>query len=167
MLAVLQNQGFEAIKCVCGEISLGLDALDISHQGYVLAERPLPKSAAMLDFPNKASHDVPSFVSENISSLLATNWNAKEAFWKVEGLVDELAGTPGVFHEVIEGIKVDPNGPRIDIEKEVLPHITNDIYSISDNKPGAADVDSRRNLIALRLINAAAMAKVLDHRHEN
>ncbi|MEO8271267.1 MAG: hypothetical protein ABI557_16210, partial [Aureliella sp.] len=167
MLAVLQNQGFEAIKCVCGEISLGLDALDISHHGYVLAEHPLPKSAAMLDFPNKASREIPNFIGENISSLLATNWNAKEAFWKVEGLVDELAGTPGVFHEVIEGIKVDPNGPRIDIEKEVLPHITNDIYSISDTKPGAADVDSRRNLIALRLTNAAAMAKVLDRAMEN
>jgi hypothetical protein len=167
MLAVLQNQGFEAIKCVCGEVAIGLDDLDFSHHGYVLAERPLPKSAAMLDFPNKASHEIPSFVGENISSLLATNWNAREAFWKVEGLVDELAGTPGVFHEVIEGIKVDPNGPRIDIEKEVLPHITNDIYSISDSKPGAADVDSRRNLIALRLINAAAMAKVLDRAMKN
>lgn len=167
MLAVLQNQGFDAIQCVCGEISLGLEALDISHHGYVLAECPLPKSAAVLDFPNKASHDIPSFVGNNISALLTINWNASEAFWKVEGLVDELAGAPGVFHEVIEGIKVDPNGPRIDIEKEVLPHITNDIYSISDNKPGAADVDSRRNLIALRLINAAAMAKVLDRAMKN
>ncbi len=167
MLAVLQNQGFEAIKCVCGEVSLGLDALDVSHHGYVLAELPLPKSAAVLDFPNKASREIPNFVSADIASLLAVNWNASEAFWKVEGLVDELAGTPGVFHEVIEGIKVDPNGPRIDIEKEVLPHITNDIYSISDNKPGAADVDSRRNLIALRLVNAAAMVKVLDRAMKN
>ncbi len=161
MLAVLKNQGFEAIQCICGELSIGSDALDISHHGSVLAERPLPKSAAMLDFPNRASRDIPNFVSDDISSLLATNWNVKEAFWKVEGLVDELAGTPGVFHEVIEGIKVDPNGPRIDIEKEVLPYITDDIYSISDNKPGASDVDSRRNLIAVRLVDAAAMAKVL------
>ena len=166
MLAVLRNQGFEAIKCVCGEIEFGTDTLDIAHRGYVLAERPLPKSAAVLDFPNKASGDVPNFVGPNISTLLATNWNA-EAFWKTEGLVDELAGTPGVFHEVIEGIKVDPNGPRIDIEREVLPHITNDIYSISDSKPGAADVDSRRNLIALRLSNSPAMAKVLDRAMQN
>lgn len=167
MLAVLQNQGFEAIKCVCGEISLGLDALDLSHRGFILADMPLPKSAAILDFPNEASRDIPNFVGGNISALLATNWNAKEAFWKTEGLVDELAGTPGVFHEVIEGIKVDPNGPRIDIEKEVLPHITNDIYSLTDSKPGAVDVDSRRNLIAVRLSNAEAMARVLDRAMEN
>ena len=162
MLAVLQNQGFEAIKAVSGEISLGAETLDLSHHGFVLADMPLPKSAAVLDFPNEASHEIPDFVGSNISAFLATNWNAKEAFWKTEGLVDELAGTPGVFHEVIEGIKVDPNGPRIDIEKEVLPHITNDIYSLTDNKPGTVDVDSRRNLIAVRLSNATAMAKVLD-----
>lgn len=167
MLAVLQNQGFEAIKCVCGEISLGLDALDLSHRGFILADMPLPKSAGILDFPNQASRDIPDFVGSNISAFLATNWNAKEAFWKTEGLVDELAGTPGVFHEVIEGIKVDPNGPRIDIEKEVLPHITNDIYSLTDNKPGPVDVDSRRNLIAVRLSNATAMARVLDRAMEN
>ncbi len=166
MLAVLRNQGFDAIKCVCGEIEFGTDKVDIAHRGHILAERPLPKSAAVLDFPNGASGEVPKFVGPNISTLLTTNWNA-EAFWKTEGLVDELAGTPGVFHEVIEGIKVDPNGPRIDIEREVLPHITNDIYSISDSKPGAADIDSRRNLIAIRLSDSAAMAKVLDRAMQN
>ncbi len=166
MLAVLQNQGFDSIRCVCGEVALGLEKLDIAHHGYVLADMPLPKSAAVLDFPNQASHEIPNFVGVNTSSLLTTNWN-KDAFWKIEGLVDAMAGQDGVFQEVIEGIKVDPNGPRIDIEKEVLPHITNDIYSLSDNKAGDADVDSRRNLIALRLRNAAGMAKVLDRAMEN
>ncbi len=167
MLAVLQNQGFEAIQCVCGEIKFGLEQLDIAHRGYVLAEQPLPKSAAILDFPNQVTHEIPNFIGKNISSLLATNWNAKVAFWKAEGLVDELAGTPKVFDEVIEGIKLDPNGPRIDIEREVLPFLTNDIYSIADSKQGAPDIDSRRNLIALKLNNSAAMAKVLDRAMKN
>lgn len=170
VLAVLQNQGFGAIKCVCGEVALGLEKLDIAHRGYVLADQPLPKAAAVLDFPNNVSHAIPNFISNKVSSLLATHWNAKVAFWKTEGLVDELAGTPGVFHEVIEGIKMDINGPRIDIRTEVLPHLTNDIYSISDNKPGQADVDSRRNLIAVRLNSpaaTAAMADVLDRAMKN
>lgn len=167
MLAVLQNQGFDAIQCVCGELRLGLESLDIAHRGYVVAEFPLPKSAGVLDFPNHASREIPSFVTGNISSLLATHWNASEAFWRAEGLVDEIAGTEGVFDEVIQGIKLDTNGPRIDIEKDVLPHFTNDIYSMSDNKEGTAEVDSRRNLIALRLKNSAAMAKVLDRAMKN
>ena len=94
------------------------------------------------------------------------NWNAQDAFWSAEGLVDEIAGTEGVFNEVIEGIKSDPNGPRIDI-RNVLPNFTNDIYSVSDAKAGEPEVDSRRNLLAFRLNDSAAMAKVLDKAMSN
>ncbi len=162
ILAVLENQGFSAIQCICGEVKLGQTELDIEHHGYVCADRPLPKSAGVLDFPNEVCRDVPNFVGRNVSSFLAINWNAKEAFWKTAGLVDELAGTEGVFDEVIEGIKKDPNGPRIDIKDDVLPLLTNDIFSISDNKEGDADVDSRRNLIALKLNDSDAMSQVLN-----
>lgn len=167
VLAILQNQGFASIKCICGEVTIGLEAIDIQHKGYVLADRPLPKSAGILDFPNQASREIPNFVGKNISSMLATHWNAEEAFWRIEGLVDELAGQEGVFDEVIQGIKRDPNGPRIDIEQDVLPHFTNDIYSISDSKEGIPEIDSRRNLIALKVNNAEAMSKVLDRAMEN
>lgn len=161
MLAVLENQGFLAIECVCGELRIGEPTIDMQHRGYVVAQHPLPMSAGVLDFPNQASRMVPNFVGKNISSVLVTNWNAQEAFWRTEGLVDEIAGTPGVFAEVIEGIKKDPNGPKIDI-RLVLPNFTNDIYSISDNKLGEAEIDSRRNLIALRVRDSAAMSEVLN-----
>lgn len=167
MLAILQNQGFEAIKCVCGEVSIGGEKLDLYHRGYVVADNPLPMAAAILDFPNKASREIPNFIGGKISSLLVTNWNAGDAFWKAEGLVDEIAGTEGVFKEVIQGIKQDPNGPQIDLEKEVLPLFTNDIYSINDTAPGDIDVNSRRNLIALKVKDTAAMADVVDRAMSN
>ena len=150
ILAVLANQGFSAIKCVCGELLLGGQDYDIQHRGFTLAENPLPKSAAILDFPNKAKSEIPNFVTEKVSSLLVGYWNSQEAFWKVEGLVDELAGQPGVFMEVIKGIKTDPTGPKIDIKQDVLPYLTNDIYSVSDTVDPIT-TDSHRNLIALRL----------------
>ncbi|GAB5404142.1 MAG: hypothetical protein Aurels2KO_23730 [Aureliella sp.] len=167
MLAVLQNQGFAAIEGVCGYIQFGGEKLDIIHRGFVLARKPLPLSAAILDFPNNASREIPRFIGANISSLLVTNWNANEAFWKAEGLVDEIAGTEGVFEEVIKGIRMDPNGPQVDIRKDVLPHFTNDIYSVSDSPQGEATVNSRRNLIALRVRDAAKLSRVVDRAMEN
>jgi hypothetical protein len=165
LLVVLQNQGFAAIKCVCGEVMLGEELVDMEHRGYVLADRPLPKSAGILDFPNKAEdgwRNIPSFVGDNISSYLVTYWNSQEAFWRAEGLVDELAGTQGVFEELIKGIKMDPSGPRIDIREEVLPRLTNDVFAITDNKPGPVELDSRRNLIALRITDTPAIKRLLD-----
>lgn len=159
LLAVLANQGFSAIKCVCGELQLGSQEYDMQHRGFTLTDKPLPKSAAVLDFPNKAKSEIPNFVTSEVSSLLVGFWNSQEAFWKVEGLVDEVAGQEGVFKEVIKGIKDDPTGPRIDIKQEVLPYLTNDIYSISDTV-NPITTDSHRNLIALRL-NAPAKIKAV------
>ncbi len=159
LLAVLGNQGFTAIKCVCGELQLGGQEYDIHHRGFTLTDIPLPKSAGVLDFPNKAKSEIPNFVTSQVSSLLVGFWNSQTAFWKVEGLVDEVAGQEGVFKEVIKGIKDDPTGPRIDIKQEVLPYLTNDIYSISDTVDPIT-TDSHRNLIALRL-NAPAKIKAV------
>ncbi len=150
ILAVLSNQGFAEIQCICGEIEFGAEDYDLRHRGFTLANQPLPKSAAILDFPNKAKEEIPNFVTEKVSSLLVGFWNSQQAFWKVEGLVDELAGEPGVFMEVIKGIKSDDAGPKIDIKQDVLPYLTNDIYSISDTVDPIT-TDSQRNLFALRL----------------
>ena len=166
ILAVLANQGFGSIQCVCGEIELGSSEYDIHHHGFTLADQPLPKSAAILDFPNKAKAEIPNFVTEKVSSLLVGFWNSQEAFWKVEGLVDEMAGQPGVFMEVIKGIKSDDAGPKIDIKKDVLPYFTNDIYSISDTVDPIT-TDSHRNLIALRLTDAAKLKAVLRQAMKN
>ncbi|MCA9126717.1 MAG: hypothetical protein KDB22_06520 [Planctomycetales bacterium] len=167
MLAVLQNQGFGAIKCICGEVKVGGPPLDMLHRGYVYADIPLPMSAAILDFPNNASREVPNFVGKRIASLLVTNWNADEAFWKAEGLVDEIVGTKDVFKEVIEAIHKDTNGPQIDLANEVLPLFTNDIYSMSDSSEGPIDVNSRRNLIALKIRDTEKMANVIDRAMRN
>ena len=162
ILEVLKNQGFTALKCISGEVWVAEAGADIAHRGFVLAELPLPRSAAVLDFPNQAMLEVPGFVSQRASSFMATNWNAQTAFWKVRDLVDEMIGNQGVFDEVINGIKNDVNGPQIDIRNEVLPLLTNDIVAITDNKDGEVEVDSRRNLIAVKVNDAKKAAAILD-----
>ncbi|MCC6512149.1 MAG: hypothetical protein IT423_23835 [Pirellulaceae bacterium] len=164
VLAVLQSQGFESIKAVCGEINLGQERFDVKHRGFVLADGSLkqrPAAVQILDFPNDVRREVPNWVSDRVSSLFATSWNVKEAFWKAEGLVDAMAGEPKVFQEIIEGIRVDPTGPQIDIRKDVIPLLTNEIYSVSDAKM-PIDINSRRNLIALRVVDSGRMSKILD-----
>lgn len=166
ILAVLQNQGFEAIRAVSGEFQLGQEQFDILHRGFVLADVERPRSVQVLDFPNEVQKSVPSWVTDQASTLLAVSWNVAEAFWKVEGLVDEMAGQPKVFREIIDGIKKDPHGPRIDIEKEVLPLLTNDIYSITETKE-PIDIDSRRNLFAIRVKQPEQMLRILSKAMEN
>ena len=162
LLVVLKNQGFSAVKCVSGEIWFAEGAADISHRGFVLADFPLPKAAAVLDFPNEAMTEVPKFVNAAATSYLATKWNSQEAFWKIESLVDELAGTSGTFKEVVGGFKKDINGPQVDIRAEILPLLTNDIIAVTDNQKGEVQLNSRRNLIALKVKDGTKAAKLVD-----
>ncbi len=163
ILAVLQAQGFDSLKAVCGEVRLGQENYDLVHRGFVLATGDLksrPAAVQLLDFPNQVKKELPQWISDRVSSVFATTWNAKEAFWKAEPLVDALAG-PNVFREIIDGIRVDPKGPQIDIRKEVLPLLTNEIYAISEAKE-PLDEKSKRNLIALRVTDSKEMSRILD-----
>lgn len=160
ILGVLSEQGFEALKCVCGEVEFSKDSYDLLHRGFVLTNVPLPKSAAILDFPNKAAATIPSFVGDQISTYLTTYWNSQEAFWKAEGIVDAVAGQDGIFKEVINGIKTDPSGPKIDIQNDVLPYFTNEIFAVSDTVDPIT-TDSHRNLIALKLKDSKKISGVL------
>lgn len=162
ILAVLKNQGFTAVKCIAGEVIFAEADCDIAHRGFVLADFPLPRSAAILDFPNEAMSEPPNFVTNRAASFLATSWNAKTAFWKARELVDELVGSEGVFDEVINGIKNDVNGPQVDIRNELLPLMTNDIVAVSDCQEGEVQVNSRRNLIGVKVNQSAKAAQILD-----
>lgn len=162
MLVALKNQGFSAVKCVAGEVWFAEGDADISHRGFVLADFPLPGAAGILDFPNEALIEEPKFVNSSAASYLAVKWNAQESFFKVGPLVDELAGAANTFQAVIDGIRKDINGPQVDIKSDVLPLLTNDIVAVTDNEKGEVQLNSRRNLIAIRVKDAAKATKLVD-----
>lgn len=167
VLKVLDNQGFGKIAAVVGRLRLAENRFDVFHEAFVQTELPLPESVQILDFPNLAGKQIPTWVTPESASFLAVAWNAKDAFWKVEKFVDEMAGQVGVFKSVIEGIEKDPVGPQINIKNQVLPFITPEIYSINEVKSPTTP-DSRRSLIAIRIQDPKGeLASVLDRAMKN
>ncbi len=167
VLKVLDNQGFGKISAAVGRLRMADQGFDVFHEAFVKTELPLPESVQVLDFPNTAGTTIPSWVTPRAASFLAVAWNAKEAFWKVKSIVDELAGQKGVFDSVIEGIQTDPVGPQIDIKNQVLPFITSEIYSINEIVLPITP-DSRRSLIAVRINDPnGVLAAVLERAMKN
>ena len=167
VLKVLDNQGFGKIAAAVGRLRMAGARFDVFHEAFVQTELPLPVSVQTLDFPNLAGKRIPLWVPPQAASFLAVAWNAKDAFWKVKSIVDEMAGQVGVFDSVIEGIQTDPVGPQIDIKNEVLPFITPEIYSISEIVQPISP-DSRRSLIAIRIDDPnGKLASVLERAMKN
>lgn len=161
VLKVLEDQGFGSFRAVAGRVEVGGGQTDMLHQGIVLAPKPLPGSAAIVNTPNEVAWELPSWVGGNVSTILNICWNIQESFWKSEGLMDGLADSPGVFKTFVKGMAENETGPKVDIAKEVLPYLTNDILSMSDCKEPIT-VDSRRTMIALRVTEPEKLFKVLE-----
>jgi hypothetical protein len=92
---------------------------------------------------------------------MAVSWNLKDAFWKVEGLVDEVAGKEGTFSKVIEQIQKDPLGPQVDIRQELMPYLTDEIYAMGDCVEPITP-DSKRSMIAIRIREADKLSVSVD-----
>ncbi len=167
ILKVLDKQGFGKIAAAAGRLRLADQTFDVFHEAFIQTEPPLPVSVQVLDFPNAAEKVIPSWVSPGASSFLSVAWNAKDAFWKVKSIVDDIAGQEGVFDSVIDGIQTDPLGPQIDIKNQVLPFITSQIFAINEvTQP--ITIDSRRSLIAIRVQDPnGKLAAVLDRAMKN
>lgn len=149
ILKILESQGFADLQCFAGNIQIATDQFNFFHNGYVIAKKPLSESVQILDFPNLAKLAAPSWIDKDSASVLSYSWNIAEAFPRFHGIVDAYVGK-GTFDDVIKAIRDDPNGPQIDIVKEVLPFITTEFHIVTEIvKPIAPD--SKRSMVILKL----------------
>ena len=159
IIRLLEAQGFGAVNAAGGVASLAGNKYDILHHGHMLAARPLKLAAQMLNFFNRPYQPIPDWVHKEVGGFNRINWRLEKAFWASETLINEALGDE-IFRDMVEGIRDDEEGPQIDIEKNFLPNLDDQILFLSDNTVPAA-VDSERLLVAIRLKNAAVVRKVI------
>ncbi|MFM9064622.1 MAG: hypothetical protein ACKOOI_16545, partial [Pirellula sp.] len=149
LLKLLEDQGFGSILAAAGSVQLAKEDLDMHHQGFVLREEELPESVQILDFPNQKALVPPAWISAGSASVMGFSWNFSEAFPKLRGIVDAYIGD-AQFDEILEQNKNDPQGPQIDIRKEILPHIGQEFYTVTEIIVPITP-DSKRSLICIKL----------------
>ena len=165
ILNLLENQGFDAIKAVGGILSIAGDPYDILHRGYVLAPPVTDEpskyelAAKMLQFPNAPLDAIPSWVHPETASFSRMNIKIEEAFWASETLINEALGDD-IFRDIIDGIRDDKDGPQIDIEKDVLPNLDDQVVILTDNTT-PIDVGSERMLVAVKIRDAKVIKDVI------
>ncbi len=161
ILKLLENQGFDAVNAAGGIFALAGNKYDVLHRGYILAppttKEPskYEKAARMLQFVNTDLADLPLWVHEDAASFNRLNLRFEDAFWASETLINEAFGDE-IFRDIIEGIREDEDGPQIDIAKNVLPNLDDQVILITDNTL-PSDVNSERMLVAIRVRNADAI----------
>tara|TARA_R110002049_G_scaffold2750_9_gene22342 strand:- start:9643 stop:11721 length:2079 start_codon:yes stop_codon:yes gene_type:complete len=165
ILKLLQGQGFDAIKAVGGTAAVAGKEIDFLHRGFVLApptargEQRYELAARMLQLADVPMQAVPGWVHADVGSFNRIHWKLEEAFWASETLINEAFGDD-IFRPMIEGIRDDEEGPQIDIAKDVLPNLDDQVILLTDNTLPAA-IDSERMLVAIRVKDGAAIKKAI------
>ncbi|QEF96720.1 hypothetical protein Mal15_07480 [Stieleria maiorica] len=159
VIELLERQGFGVIEAVGGVGVVAGQRFDILHSGIVLAPGKLTKAARMLQAKNSIRLPIPAWPTDDSGAFFRFNWELESAFWAAESLVNDALGED-LFRPMIEGIRDDPEGPQIDIAKDFLPNLENEVILITDNTLPAGP-ESDRMLVALRIKNADVVAKVV------
>lgn len=149
VLKILEGEGFSELKCVAGNIRISSESFDFFHNGFVVAVPPLSRSVQLLDFPNLENLTPPSWINKESASVLSFSWNFKDAFSKFDGFVDAYVGKD-TFAAVMDGIKTDPNGPQIDIIKEILPFVSSEFHVVTEIVKPIGPL-SKRSMVFLKL----------------
>ena len=61
----------------------------------------------------------------HVATYNTFNWDIKTAFAVVGPLVDEVMAEKGVFHDVLDSLKNDPQGPKVNIAKDLVGNLGN------------------------------------------
>lgn len=173
-LALMRNQGFDAIQGIGGTVRFSAgkaednDRREMEHRSYVFAPAD-PKAAEgerfrlgarVLDFPNVDTFDPPSWVPSNLATYLNFRWKMKEAFFHSESIVNDYADDE-IFYELIDSLKVDPAGPRVDIVEEIINHLGEEVILLTDHEL-PIHPQSERRLIAVKLEDPARVKTAVD-----
>ena len=166
-IAILGRQGFDAVKGAGGMVFFDNGSREAQHHTLVYAP-PLPGrepfaadrfdlAARMLRFPNADSIEPPRWVPRDVSSWVAMQWDIAAAFASAEPLVDDIVGEKGVFDDVIASLKEDPDGPQIDVEKDLIASLGTRVSVLGDYAT-PIDIDSERLVIAIEAKDPAKVA---------
>ncbi len=174
-VAILGRQGFDAVKAAGGLVAFSEGPHTLRHHTFIHAP-PLEGrepdavdrfdlAARMLRFPNAKGMTPPAWVPCDADGWMALEWDLQTAFSSVETLVDDVVGDKGVYQDVIASLKEDPDGPQIDVQKDLVECLGSRVSLLTDHVEPLG-TDSERLVIAVACRDeaqvAAAIAKVMN-----
>ncbi|RIK73990.1 MAG: hypothetical protein DCC68_23825 [Planctomycetota bacterium] len=168
----LKNQGYTAVKGVGGHLNFSAGGYELLHRTAIYAPTPasgerFELAARALEFPNSTQHGPPAWVPREIASYASINVNAAKAFAASKSLVNELANdpktdkSPGFIDDILEGIAIDPDGPQVHIEKEILANLGDRAIVITDYEYPVTP-QCERMLVAVEAKDAETVASAID-----
>ena len=169
MAELFKTQGFTAIQGAGGYLDFAVDKYEILHRTAVYApsQPPYQKSMKMMVFPNHRDFTPEPWVPRDIGTYTTFYMDVLNAFDNFGPMFDSLFGEqPGAWDEVLNGMKLDPNGPQIDLRAEMVARLDNRVSVLTDYVLPITE-NSERLLYALPVKDEAKLKAALEKFYRN
>ncbi len=159
VLRLARNQGFDAVQGLGGTIELVPGKTDTIIRAAAYAPKlPVDKGVRILTLPNSPNHQPPSFAPGSLSGFVSANWDTQKAFQSFGQLFDEALQDPGGWEDTIQGIEEAPNGPGINLGRDLVRLVGNQVETLSLVETPIT-VKSRQSVMALPSNNPRLLAQ--------
>ena len=168
LVDVFKSQGFTAVQGIGGFIDFGVDKYELVHRTAIWAPPPRKLGMKIFTFPNNKEFTPQLWVPSNVASYGTLYCDLLNAFDNFGPLFDDVVGQgdTGVWDEVLQGMKTDPNGPRIDLRAELVAHLGQRVSIVADYQVPITTT-SERLLIAVEVKDEKAVAQALHKMFKN
>ena len=134
VFAILKEQGFDAIRGIGGVVGIKSEDKEVVHRTFIYAKKPFRLAMQMLAIPNGSNFEPPDWMSADIARCTQFYLDPIVIFDNIGPLFDAWIDQPGVWEDVIRGLKEVENGPQIDIRNELLVHLGQRAVGMSQYK---------------------------------
>ena len=159
-LEVFKNAGFDAIKAIGGQAVVHVGDYGALVRAAVIAPKPHEKSMQMLTFLTGPNFMPQPWVAADVTSYATLYHDVLKAFDNFGPLFDGFLEDEGLWQEVVESIRTDEDGPKIDLRKDLFALLGQRVSFIVD-KTRPIDANSGKQVIAVE-IQPGADAKLAE-----
>jgi hypothetical protein len=168
ILEVMRNQGVGALQGVGGFLDFASEGYEIVHRTAVYAPAPYEKAMKMLVLPNQTDFVPQPWVPRDIATYTTLYFDIANAFDNCDSLLDEFLGQgeTGVWDEVKQSLKEDPNGPQIDLREDLIKHLGRRVSVLTDYQLPITTT-SERLMFAIEATHPKAVAAAIQKLMQN
>ncbi|MCS7237811.1 MAG: DUF3352 domain-containing protein [Thermoguttaceae bacterium] len=168
IVARLRAAGFGSLRAMGGVWHVGEGDFQLMHRMMVYAPKPLEKSAKIFNLPNTRELLPAEWLPRDIAGITCVSCNIQEAFEHVGPVFDQFVGEgeEGVWEDVLDSLKNDPEGPQIDLRSELIAHLGQRALIITSYEEPIGP-QSERLLFAIEVRNPERVAQALQKTLEN
>ncbi|MFO0876439.1 MAG: hypothetical protein U0840_03620 [Gemmataceae bacterium] len=165
-LRTARDQGLEGVEAVGVNLRFGRGAADLTYRLAVYAPPPRKKALQLLQLQAGKEFEPPAWVPADAALAGVLYLDVDGAFRQMGPLFDAVYAPKdrGTFDEIIKRLRDDPNGPQVDIPRELVGRLGKRVVLVSRSPKAGGD---EQTLLAFEAREVEQLERALGRLYEN